>query len=79
MEKQGKPWAHVATRLPIQRPSMLSHDDLRLQLEAVEPWDRYDYALWVGADRRDQENQEHRGGTRLFQEMLRGRWYKANS
>ena len=51
MEGQGKPWADVATRLPVQGPATLPHDDLWLRLEAVKPWDRHNYGLRAGANR----------------------------
>ena len=50
---------------------MLPHDDLWLQLEAVEPWDRHDYGLWPGADRGAQEGPEHRRGKRRYNVLSR--------
>jgi hypothetical protein len=47
---------------------MLSHDDLRIQLEAVKPWDRHDHGLRAGADRRAEEGPEHRGGEQIYRE-----------
>lgn len=40
----------------------MPHNDLRVQLEAVEPRGRYDPRLRAGADGRDQEDPQYQGG-----------------
>ncbi|KFZ13479.1 hypothetical protein V501_03685, partial [Pseudogymnoascus sp. VKM F-4519 (FW-2642)] len=62
VEGKGKPWAHVATRLPIQGSTMLPHDDLRLQFETLESWHKYYYGLWARVLRSDQEDPAYTRG-----------------
>lgn len=67
MGGEGKFQTHVAARLLIQRPSTMPHNDLWLQLKAVEPWIQHNYGLWTGASRRGQQNQEYRGGEGCYE------------
>ncbi|KFY48968.1 hypothetical protein V495_00865, partial [Pseudogymnoascus sp. VKM F-4514 (FW-929)] len=62
VEGKGKPWAHVAARLPVQGSTMLPHDDLRLQFETLESWHKYYYGLWARVLRSDQEDPAYTRG-----------------
>ncbi|KFY95938.1 hypothetical protein V498_03016 [Pseudogymnoascus sp. VKM F-4517 (FW-2822)] len=62
VEGKGRPWAHVAARLPVQGSTMLPHDDLRLQFETHESWHKYYYGLWARVLRSDQEDPAYTRG-----------------
>ena len=57
-----EPRPDVAAGLPVKRSPTMPHDDLRVQLEVVEPRGRYNPRLRTGADGGDQENSEYQGG-----------------
>jgi len=56
--------SNVASRFSIQGSATMSHDDLRVQLQAVEPRGGHDPRLRAGADGGDQENSEYEPGIR---------------
>jgi hypothetical protein len=60
--RQRQPRAHVAARFPLQRPIVLPDDDLRLQLEAVEPRGGHDHGLRAGPAGGAEEGAEYTGG-----------------
>jgi hypothetical protein len=47
---------------------MLSHDDIRVQLEAVEPWDRHDHGLRARVNGGAEEGPEYRRGEQIYRE-----------
>lgn len=61
MERKRKSGSDVASRLSLEGPSKLSHNDLWLQLEAIKSWGWQNYGLRPGADGRDEENKERNG------------------
>ena len=62
MAGEREPRSDVAAGLPVEGPPAVPLDDLRVQLEALEPRGRYHPRLWTGADGGAQENPEYQEG-----------------
>jgi hypothetical protein len=60
----------VVARLPLERFTTVSNDDLWLQLKALESRSPYNYGLWEGVLGADQASQVHKRGSTLCQLVL---------